>query len=282
MVGVNIDVTERKKLEHHFLRAQRMESIGTLAGGIAHDLNNILAPIVMSIDLLKGMSENPEAKGILETIDSSAKRGAEIVRQVLSFARGMEGDRIEVQPNHLVKELETIIKDTFPKDIRLQFVIPKDTWTILGDPTQVHQVLMNLCLNARDAMPHGGLLTLRVENCVLVEQYAAMDIHGKAGRYVNICVSDTGTGMPPDILDKIFEPFFTTKVLTKGHRPGLVVRYGHREESRGNHQRLQRTRQRLDLQSLPARLGKFFQGEHGTIRNGQLAARQGRDHFDSR
>ena len=221
MVGVNIDVTERKKLEHHFLRAQRMESIGTLAGGIAHDLNNILAPIVMSIDLLKGMSENPEAKGILETIDSSAKRGAEIVRQVLSFARGMEGDRIEVQPNHLVKELETIIKDTFPKDIRLQFVIPKDTWTILGDPTQVHQVLMNLCLNARDAMPHGGLLTLRVENCVLVEQYAAMDIHGKAGRCVNICVSDTGTGMPPDILDKIFEPFFTTKVLTKGTGLGL-------------------------------------------------------------
>ncbi len=221
VVGVNIDVTERKELERKFLRAQRMESIGTLAGGIAHDLNNILAPIIMSIDLLKGMSVNAEATSILETIAASAKRGADVVRQVLSFARGMEGERIEVQPKHLLSELEHIIKETFPKNIRMFFSAPKDTWTISADPTQIHQILLNLCVNARDAMPNGGSLRLSVENCSLDEQYAAMNLQAKAGRYVNINVTDTGTGMVPSILEKIFEPFFTTKVLQKGTGLGL-------------------------------------------------------------
>ena len=161
VLAINTDITEKKKIEAQFMRAQRMESIGTLAGGIAHDLNNILAPIMMSIDILKTTSDSPETTRILETIEVSAKRGADIVRQVLSFARGLEGERIEVQPKHLLKDLENIIKDTFPKDIRLQFSIPKDTWTILGDPTQVHQILLNLCVNARDAMPNGGSLDRR-------------------------------------------------------------------------------------------------------------------------
>ena len=158
-----------------------MESIGTLAGGIAHDLNNILAPIMMSIDILKVSANDPQTREILETIEISAKRGADIVRQVLSFARGMEGQQIEVQPKHLLKDLENIIKDTFPKDIQLQFSIPNETWTILGDPTQVHQILLNLCVNARDAMPNGGSLTVCVENAVLDEQYAAMNLQAKAG-----------------------------------------------------------------------------------------------------
>jgi CheY-like chemotaxis protein len=144
-----------------------------------------------------------------------------IVRQVLSFARGLEGQRIEVQPKHLLKDLENIIKDTFPKDIRLRFSVPNDIWTILGDPTQVHQILLNLCVNARDAMPNGGNLTIAVENCVLDEQYAAMNIQAKPGRYVNISVTDSGTGMPPELLDKIFEPFFTTKAMNKGTGLGL-------------------------------------------------------------
>src|SRR5471030_1583782 len=176
------------------MRAQRMESIGTLAGGVAHDLNNILAPIMMSIDILKTMSEAPQMTKILETIEISAKRGADIVRQVLSFARGLEGERTEVQPKHLLKDLENIIKDTFPKDIRLQFSIPNDMWTILGDPTQVHQILLNLCVNARDAMPNGGNLTITVENCVLDNQYAAMHIQAKPGRYIIISVTDSGMG----------------------------------------------------------------------------------------
>ncbi len=143
------------------------------------------------------------------------------MRQVLSFARGLEGERLEVQPKHLLKDLEKIIADTFPKDIRLRFFVPNETWTIVGDPTQVHQILLNLCVNARDAMPNGGSLTVGVENCVLDEQYAAMHIEAKAGRYVMISVMDSGTGIPRELLDKIFEPFFTTKELNKGTGMGL-------------------------------------------------------------
>jgi PAS domain S-box-containing protein len=216
-----LDLTERKKLEHQFLRAQRMESIGTLAGGIAHDLNNILAPILMSIDILRDASRDPQATAILETIETSAKRGADIVRQVLSFARGIEGERIEIQTKHLLMDLESIIRDTFPKDIRLHFAVSSNPWTILGDPTQVHQILLNLCVNARDAMPQGGRLNIAVENAVLDEHYAAMNLQAKPGNYVNINVTDTGVGIPPEIIEKIFEPFFTTKEVGKGTGLGL-------------------------------------------------------------
>ena len=221
VLAINTDITEKKMIEAQFMRAQRMESIGTLAGGIAHDLNNILAPIMMSIELLKETSTDPLAANILKTIEVSAKRGADIVRQVLSFARGLEGERIEVQLKHLLNEVQSIIKDTFPRDIRLEFSIPNDIWTILGDPTQVHQILLNLCVNARDAMPHGGSLSVNVENCVLDEHYATMNLQAKAGRYVQISVADTGTGIPPTLLEKIFEPFFTTKAINKGTGLGL-------------------------------------------------------------
>ncbi len=221
VLAINTDVTDKKKIEAQFMRAQRMESIGTLAGGLAHDLNNILAPIMMAIDLLKDLSTDPQAKMMLDTIEVSAKRGSDIVRQVLSFARGLEGERIEMPPKELVKDLESIIQSSFPKDIRLQVSVPNDTWMILGDPTQVHQILLNLCVNARDAMPNGGKLTIGVENCVLDEHYSAMNIHAKPGRYIVISVTDTGMGMPPSLVDKIFEPFFTTKDVNKGTGLGL-------------------------------------------------------------
>jgi PAS domain S-box-containing protein len=216
-----LDLTERKKLEQQFLRAQRMESIGTLASGVAHDLNNILAPIIMSIELLKGMVNNPQGEQMLATIEASARQGADIVRQVLSFARGVDGERIEIQPKHLLQDLENIIKGTFPKNIQLEFRIPGDIWTVLGDPTQVHQVLLNLSVNARDAMPNGGSLTIEVVNRVLDEHYAAMNPQARAGRYVQINITDSGTGMPPEVIDKIFEPFFTTKEMGKGTGLGL-------------------------------------------------------------
>jgi PAS domain S-box-containing protein len=221
ILAINTDITEKKKIEAQFMRAQRMESIGTLAGGIAHDLNNILAPIMMSIELLKDISTDAQAQDMLETIEVSARRGAEIVRQVLSFARGIEGERVEIQPRHLLRDLEKIIKDTFPKDIRLRFLTPQETWTILGDPTQIHQILLNLCVNARDAMPHGGNLTLEIENCELDENGAALNLQAKPGRYVKFSVTDSGSGIPPELLDKIFEPFFTTKDINKGTGLGL-------------------------------------------------------------
>jgi PAS domain S-box-containing protein len=221
-----LDLTERKKLEQQFLRAQRMESIGTLAGGVAHDLNNILAPIMMSIGVLKLTVTDPQALDVLQTIEASSKRGAEIVRQVLSFARGIEGERIEVQPKHLVKEIQSIIRDTFPKNIRQELAVPEDGWTILGDPTQLHQVLLNLCVNARDAMPNGGILGIAVENRRLDRQYVAMNTKAKPGPYVLITVTDTGSGIPPGLLDKIFDPFFTTKEVGQGTGLGLSTVMG--------------------------------------------------------
>ncbi len=221
ILAINTDITEKKIIEAQFLRAQRMESIGTLAGGIAHDLNNILTPILMSIDALKTKTLDPQAIKMLESIGVSAKRGADIVRQVLTFARGIQGERVEIQPKHLLHDLELIIKDIFPKDIRLQLSIPEETWSIQGDPTQMHQVLLNLCLNARDAMPEGGDLRLSIENCFLDQQFAASNFQAKPGRYVKFSVIDRGTGIPPEILEKIFEPFFTTKDINKGTGLGL-------------------------------------------------------------
>ncbi len=221
VIAISRDITEKKKIEAQFLRAQRMESIGTLASGIAHDLNNILAPILMSVEMLKRQVQSLQALQILETLEVSAQRGADIVRQVLSFGRGVEGARMEVQPKHLLKDMEHILRDTFPKDIRLHLDVGNDLWTILGDPTQLHQVLLNLCVNARDAMPNGGNLTISVRNHLVDEQYAAMNFLSKPGNYVVLSVTDTGCGIPPEILSKIFDPFFTTKEVGKGTGLGL-------------------------------------------------------------
>ena len=221
VLGIKTDVTEKRKIEVQFIRAQRMASLGLLAGGIAHDLNNVLTPIMLSIDMLKALVREPEAAPLLETLELSARRGGDIVQQVLSFARGMEGQRIVVQPRYLLQEIEQIIRDTFPKDIRLQFLLPHDTWTILGDPTQIQQVLLNLCVNARDAMPDGGTLAIEAKNCVIDEHYVAMNQQAEPGLYVAISVTDGGTGISYDIIDKIFEPFFTTKPVGKGTGLGL-------------------------------------------------------------
>jgi PAS domain S-box-containing protein len=220
-LAINTDVTEKRRIEVQFMRAQRMESLGILAGGIAHDLNNILTPIMLSIDVLKSMTVDSHQKSILETIELSARRGSDIVQQVLSFARGMEGQRIVIQPKYLLKDIEHIVNDTFPKDIRLELILPHDTWSIVGDPTQVQQVLLNLCVNARDAMPNGGALTIKTENCVADEHYVAMNHQAKLGSYVAISVTDVGIGIPPEISESIFEPFFTTKELGKGTGLGL-------------------------------------------------------------
>jgi PAS domain S-box-containing protein len=221
ILAINTDVTEKRRIEVQFMRAQRMESLGILAGGIAHDLNNILTPIMLSIDVLKSLTVDNHQKSILETIELSARRGSDIVQQVLSFARGMEGQRIVIQPKYLLKDIEHIVNDTFPKDIRLELILPHDTWSIVGDPTQVQQVLLNLCVNARDAMPNGGTLTIKTENCLADEHYVAMNPLARPGSYVAISVTDVGVGIPGEILDSIFEPFFTTKEVGKGTGLGL-------------------------------------------------------------
>ncbi len=222
ILSIHTDITERRKLMAQFLRAQRLESIGTLAGGIAHDLNNVLSPILMAIALLK--LELPEDEGIqeiLSTIEGSARRGAEMVKQVLGFARGVEGQRLHVDLDRILDDLARVVRDTFPRGITFRKEVKAELWSPWGDPTQIHQVLMNLLVNARDAMPGGGTLVVNAENVRLDESYAAMSPDANPGRYVRISVRDTGTGMSPEVVDRIFDPFFTTKGVGQGTGLGL-------------------------------------------------------------
>jgi PAS domain S-box-containing protein len=232
---VNTDVTDKKKIQAQFLRTQRMESIGTLAGGIAHDLNNVLAPILMSSEILRQKASDEQGKRLLSIIEESAKRGADMVKQVLTFARGVEGERVLLQTRHLIKEVVKIIGETLPKTMQVRTRLAEDLWPILGDTTQLHQVLVNLVVNARDAMPNGGALTLSAENFSIepgaIPKQAGQLAQGdateiKPGPYVLLKVSDTGTGMTPEVLDKIFEPFFTTKEMGKGTGLGLATVLG--------------------------------------------------------
>jgi PAS domain S-box-containing protein len=223
---IKSDVTEQKELEARFLRAQRLESIGTLASGVAHDLNNILAPILMSAPLLRGNLDPQDVDMLVHTIETSARRGADIVRQVLTFARGVEGERMPLQPIHLVREVERIALETFPKNISIRNGFVTDLSMIEGDVTQLHQVLLNLCLNARDSMPKGGTLTIEAEDFHVDENYAAMLPGARSGDFVRLSVRDTGSGIPRNILDHIFEPFFTTKEIGKGTGLGLSTALG--------------------------------------------------------
>ncbi|MFA6455400.1 MAG: PAS domain S-box protein [Bacteroidota bacterium] len=219
------DITEKKKIEIQLLRTQRMGSLGTLAGGIAHDLNNVLAPILLAVEFLKRTYVNETSQKILESVESSARRGSEIVKQILTFARGVETQQILIQPRHLIKEIVTIFKETFPRSITITSDIPNATWPIMGDPTHFHQLIMNLGVNARDAMPDGGTLSITASNVEIDEQYTRMNIDAKIGRYVMFTIRDTGVGMSPQTLDHIFEPFFTTKEIGKGTGLGLSTVY---------------------------------------------------------
>jgi PAS domain S-box-containing protein len=220
MIGGMTDITARKRLEAQVLRAQRMEGIGRLAGGIAHDLNNVLAPILLSIDLLRNEPDAAARGNILDTIAASAGRGADMVRQVLTFARGVDGQRVAVQMGPTLKDIEKLATETFPRNVRVRANVISNAAVVLGDPTQLHQVFLNLAVNARDAMPDGGALTLSAEITTLTARQAA-EQGLQPGRYVAITVEDTGTGIPPEIVESIFDPFFTTKEPGKGTGLGL-------------------------------------------------------------
>jgi PAS domain S-box-containing protein len=220
-VGIINDLTERKQMERQSLRAQRMEAVGTLASGVAHDLNNILSPILMGAEVLKDGLARREDLEVLTMIESSAQRGASIIRQLLLFGRGGEGSRAQVQPNHLLREMVKLMRETFPRNIEITDVLSNDLSMVWADATQLHQVFMNLCVNARDAMPKGGTLTLGARNVNLDEGDAKLDPNAKPGPYVVMTVADTGHGIAPEVLDRIFDPFYTTKALGKGSGLGL-------------------------------------------------------------
>ncbi|MBN3941103.1 PAS domain S-box protein [Nostoc sp. NMS9] len=226
ILSVNTEITQQKQLEAQLLRSQRLESIGTLAGGIAHDLNNILSPILMSVQLLQKKLPDSQSQQILQTLENNVKRGANLLKQVLSFARGIESKRTIVQIQPLMAEIEQIIAQTFPNSIICQIDIPKNLWYVRGDITQLHQVLINLVINARDAMPNGGILRIAAENLVIGENSAQINIDAKVGSYIAIVVTDTGMGMSSEVQQRIFEPFFTTKEVGKGKGLGLSTALG--------------------------------------------------------
>ncbi|MDX2100645.1 MAG: response regulator [Leptolyngbyaceae cyanobacterium bins.59] len=228
MIGIHMDITEKKQLEAQFLRAQRLESLGTLASGIAHDLNNVLTPVLAGAQLLslKLPALDPATRQLLTLLESSARRGADLVKQILSFARGVEGKRMILQLHYLLMEIEDMIRQTLPPAITIEMEVPESLWPIGGDATQLHQVFMNLCVNARDAMPQGGMLSVRAENQFLDERSARKHLDATPGLYVVVTIRDTGTGIPPEILHRIFDPFFTTKEIGKGTGLGLSAVLG--------------------------------------------------------
>ena len=225
-LGIHTDITERRRLTDQILRMQRMESIGTLASGVAHDLNNALSPIMLGVELLRLRLPDDSNNALLGTMEISAQRGREIVRQILTFASGAECERVATSVADLIHEQEKLCRNTFYKLIEIQTSVPDDLWPVTADVTQLHQVLMNLCVNARDAMPSGGRLTIGAENTIFALDSIEVQSGRNPGPYVTITVSDTGSGIPPEIMDRIFDPFFTTKSRDKGTGLGLSTVLG--------------------------------------------------------
>ncbi|WP_010583758.1 PAS domain S-box protein [Schlesneria paludicola] len=223
---INIDITERKKRERAAHRSQRLESIGTLAGGIAHDLNNVLTPIMMGAKLLSKGRALENREGLLDTMMASAQRGADLVKQLLAFAGGIRGERQPVDLAKVMQETRELMVHTLPKSIQIEMHVDPDCPHVLGDPTEISQILMNLCINARDAMPNGGTLRMDASPAQLNENAAQVNPGARAGLYTLIQIADTGTGMAPEILDRIFDPFFTTKDVGKGTGLGLATVQG--------------------------------------------------------
>ena len=220
------DITEGRLLEEKFLRAQRMEAIGTLASGVAHDLNNILTPMLMVAGLLKETMGESRDRDMLTMVERSAQRGASIISQLLTFSRGVEGARVNIQPRYLLKEMAHLIQETFPRNIELIQDFPSELWNVVVDATQFHQILMNLCVNARDAMQQGGKLTLAARNVLLTEKDVEAHAGMAPGSHILITISDSGHGIPAAIIDRIFDPFFTTKEMGKGTGLGLSTVIG--------------------------------------------------------
>jgi len=222
-VSVIEDVTEQRRLQDHLAHAQRLEMIGTMATGIAHDLNNLLLPIVVIGPALRLEVSSETGLAKLDALESSAQRGMDLVQQILSYTRGLKFERTRIQSRKIFAEVALIAEEVFPKSIRLTLNVPDNLWLVNGNATELHQVLMNLCLNARDAMPNGGTLTLAARNVVLSRMQANSMCNVNAGPYVEWHVADTGTGIPSDILQRIFDPFFTTKEHGKGTGLGLAI-----------------------------------------------------------
>ncbi|WP_397568771.1 PAS domain S-box protein [Schlesneria sp. T3-172] len=223
---IDIDITDRKKHERISLRSQRLESIGTLAGGIAHDLNNVLTPILMGAKLLSSDRAPANRQGLLDTMVASARRGAALIQQLLAFAGGIQGERQPIHIGQLIHETRGLLEHTLPKSIQIITKIASNVPPVMGDATELSQILMNLCINARDAMPQGGELTIEAEPIHFSRNTPLPHPDAHDGTYLHLKVADTGCGMTSEVLDRIFDPFFTTKDLGKGTGLGLATVQG--------------------------------------------------------
>jgi signal transduction histidine kinase len=221
--GLDGEGVEKKRLEAMVLEAQRMESVGALASALAHDLNSALAPILMGLGALQQRCADEESRRWLSLMRKSAEQGKDLVERVLAFARGAECERAPLRTAELIGDVARILKETLPKNIDFHVRIPKDLWGVIGDAAQLGQVLMNLCINARDAMPAGGKLTIRARNRYLVEEERRLAPGAPQQRYVRVTVADTGAGIPREVISRVFDPFFTTKEKGKGTGLGLGV-----------------------------------------------------------
>jgi len=266
---VNTDITERKRLESQFLRVQRMDSMGRMAAGVAHDLNNTLSLMLVALDQLRRKWQDRDSHHCLTALRISAENAGRLITQLISTAKGVEEERVSIQPKSLIKETVEMLRTAFPKPVKIKTRIASELWSIVSTATHLHQVLMNLCLNASDAMPKGGTLTIDVKNVHLKRGYSSAIPGLNPGNYVLIKVSDTGIGIPAEIIDKVFEPFFTTK---QGRGTGLgltaVLRI---VKSHGGFLRVS------SKSGLGTQFSVFLPAEEfepGTPRNGPLANRK--------
>lgn len=222
----SVDITDARKLQQQVARSQRIESLGTLASGVAHDLNNILTPIMVSISLLKEQTHDPKFAHLLAGLDNSTQRGAQLVKQILTFGHVAKGERVPLNVRDIAREIEQLVRETFPKSIQLEINAPEKLWHVIGDHTQLHQVFLNLAINARDAMPAGGKLTFTFENHTIDPIYAGLNPEARPGPHLLIQIIDTGSGISQKNIGKIFDPFFTTKPPGVGTGLGLSTSLG--------------------------------------------------------
>jgi len=219
---IEADATTRRQLELDLQRSQRIEGLGMLAGGIAHDLNNILSPMLIGVRMLRPLAKTQDDMAVLDTLESCAAHGADLVQQIVLFARGSEGQRSEIRLGELLMELKSFLKTAYQRSLTFEVGWDAEISPVFADPTQIKQVVLNLCVNARDAMPEGGTVRITAENArVLPGGLRGFTGEIPAGAYVRLSVADTGTGMSPETLEKIFDPFFTTKGIGKGTGLGL-------------------------------------------------------------
>ena len=234
LVGIQLDVTQRKELEAQLLQSQRLESVGLLAGGVAHEFNNLLQIILGFTQLILDQtpSDDPRVRN-LETIVSTSTRGADLVKNLLAFSRQQPLHPRAMEPREVIDPLRDVLKATMPEHISIDLQSGEGTWRIHADPAAIDQILMNLCINARDAMPDGGRLVLKVDKVSFRETPSGFDPRARTGDFVRITVTDTGEGMPEEVLERIFEPFYTTKGPQQGSGLGLSLIYGLVEELDG-------------------------------------------------